>query len=377
RVTDALGPPSSDHPALWLVGVLALSVGAPFAAASATAPLLQAWFARTGRADAGDPYYLYAASNLGSFAGLLAYPILIEPMLGAVAQSSAWSAAYVLVAALIIFAGAAAIAAHGEAPAPLVAEKPAPNWRQRGYWIAAAAVPSALVIGVTQHISTDVASAPMLWVIPLALYLVTFIVAFMKGGAKIEPASLAVHPVALALMVMSYHASGNWALSIGGILGGFFFSALICHHALARARPEAARLTEFYLLVSLGGVLGGAFAAFVAPFIFNNIYEFPLAMAAACLFRPRAESEMPRLSDAAVGAAAMALVIPLVMLRLPMLDSAIVVGALGAAALLVAAGWGGGEKPALYRYVFLGLAAVHAILVIFIAFDISAVFTAS
>ena len=166
-----------------------------------------------------------------------------------------------------------------------------------------------------------------------------------------------MHPVALALMVISYHGSGNWALSIGGILGGFFFSALICHHALARTRPDASRLTEFYLLVSLGGVLGGAFAAFLAPFIFNNIYEFPLAMAAACLFRPRAETDMPRLADAALGAAAMAVIVPLVMLRLPMLDSAVVIGALGAAALLVAAGWGGGDKPAAYRYVFLALAA--------------------
>ncbi len=377
RVTDLLGPPSSDYPALWLVGVLALSVGAPFAAASATAPLLQAWFARTGRADASDPYYLYAASNLGSFAGLLAYPALIEPLLGAHAQSAAWSAGYVLVAALIVFAGAAAIAAHGDAPTRTAPETPAPSLRQKLYWLAAAAVPSALVIGVTQHISTDVASAPMLWVIPLALYLVTFIVAFMKGGERIEPASLAVHPVALALMVMSYYAAGNWALSIGGILGGFFFSALICHHALARTRPGADRLTEFYLYVSLGGVLGGAFAAFVAPIIFNNIYEFPLAMAAACLFRPRAPTDMPRLSDAALGASVMGVVIALVLLRLPPLDGAIVAGALSAAALLIAAGWSDEDRPTPYRYAFLALGVVHAALVIYIAANIGRVFVAA
>ena len=376
RVTDMLGPPSSEHPALWLVGVLALSVGAPFAAASATAPLLQAWFARTGRADAGDPYYLYAASNLGSFAGLLAYPAIIEPLLGAHAQSAAWSAGYVLVAALIVFAGATAIAAHGDAPTRTAPETPAPSVQQRLYWLAAAAVPSALVIGVTQHISTDVASAPMLWVIPLALYLVTFIVAFMKGGERIEAASLIIHPIALALMVMSYYAAGNWGLSIGGILGGFFFSALICHHALARTRPAADRLTEFYLYVSLGGVLGGAFAAFIAPVIFNNIYEFPLAMAAACLFRPRAPTDMPRLSDAALGASVMGVAIALVMLRLPPLDSAVVAGALSAAGLLVAAGWGDEDRPTPYRYAFLAVAVVHAALVIYVAANLGSVFVA-
>lgn len=377
RVTEALGAPSSDYPAIWLLGVLALSVGAPFAAASATAPLLQAWFARTGRADARDPYYLYAASNLGSFAGLLAYPALIEPLLGAHAQSAAWSAGYIFVVALIICAAGAALAANGQAPIRTADVAPPPSARTRLYWLAAAAVPSALVVGVTQHISTDVASAPMLWVIPLALYLVTFVIAFMKGGEKIEPATLAVHPVALALMVMSYHASGNWALSIGGILGGFFFSALICHHALARTRPDASRLTEFYLYVSLGGVLGGAFAAFLAPVIFNNIYEFPLAMAAACLFRPRAETDMPRLSDVAIGAAGIAILIPLVMLRLPPLDAAIVTGALGAAALLVAVGWGGGGRPTLYRYIFLGVAAVHAAIVIYVAFNLREIFLTS
>jgi len=157
HVTTALGEPSSEHPVWWLIGVLTLSVGAPFAAASATAPLLQAWYARTGRFDASDPYYLYAASNLGSFAGLLAYPALIEPLLGAHAQSGAWSVAYLVVGALIAIAAAMAITAHGDTPKPLEHTAPAPTWKERGYWIAAAAVPSALSLGVTLHISTDIA----------------------------------------------------------------------------------------------------------------------------------------------------------------------------------------------------------------------------
>lgn len=371
HVTSMLGPPSSDQPALWLLGVLTLSVGAPFAAAAATAPLLQSWYARSGRADAHDPYYLYAASNLGSFGGLLAYPILIEPLLGAQAQSAAWSVAYVIVAALIVLAAAAAIYANGEAPKPLAHASAAPTWRERGYWVAAAAVPSAMSLGATLYISTDVASAPMLWVIPLALYLATFVLAFMKGSERIAPATLLVQPIALACMVAAYFAASNWVLTASLILAGFFFSALVCHLALSRSRPSADRLTEFYLYVSLGGVLGGAFAAFVAPLIFNNVYEFPLAMAAACLFRPRAASDVPRLADGSFAAALAVGVLALLLLRQPALESVIIFAALGAAAAMVAAGWGDEDRPTTYRYAFLGIAAVHALLVIWVAFKVS------
>lgn len=371
HVTTALGPPTSDHPALWLVGVLALSVGAPFAAASATAPLLQSWYARSGRADANDPYYLYAASNLGSFGGLLAYPALIEPLLGAQEQSVAWSAAYVVVGAMIALAAVMVLNANGEGPKPLAHTAAPPSWRERGYWVAAAAVPSAMSLGVTLYISTDVASAPMLWVIPLALYLLTFVLAFMKGSEKLEGATLLIHPVALALMIASYYAAGSWVLSASLILAGFFFSALICHLAVSRSRPSADRLTEFYLFVSLGGVLGGAFAAFIAPLIFNNVYEFPLAMAAACLFRPRTGTDMPRLSDAALAAAVTAGVLSLLLVRVQPLESIIILGALGAAAAMIAAGWGDDSRPAPYRYALLGIGAVHSIIVIWIAFNIS------
>jgi len=377
QVSTALGPPNSEQPALWLVGVLALSVGAPFAAASATAPLLQAWYARTGRADAHDPYYLYAASNLGSFLGLLAYPALIEPALGAQAQSIAWTGGYIAVGAMIALCAVMALASNGRAPAPVTHDAPAPGWARRGYWMAAAAVPSALTLGVTLHISTDVASAPMLWVIPLALYLLTFVLAFSKGGDKLGPATLFIHPAAVALMLASYHGSGNWVGSVAGILSGFFFSALVCHLALARSRPTADRLTEFYLYVSLGGVLGGAFAALVAPIIFNNVYEYPLALAAASLFRPRSESDTPRLNDAAIAGAVMMCAMALFLTRLAPLDTTIVTGALGAATAMVAAGWGDEGRPTPMRYAFLALAAAHAGLVIWIAFNLDAIFVHS
>ena len=374
HVTGLLGPPNSDNPALWLVGVLALSVGAPFAAASATAPLLQAWYARTGRSDAHDPYYLYAASNLGSFGGLLAYPIIIEPLLGAQAQSGAWTAGYVLVAAMIALAAGLATAAHGDSPKPLAHAAGPPSWRQRGYWIAAAAVPSALSLAVTLHITTDVASAPMLWVAPLAIYLATFVLAFAKGSEKLEPATLLIHPFALALMVIAYTFTGNWVGSVSAILGGFFFSALVCHLALARSRPSADRLTEFYLFVSLGGVLGGSFAALLAPLIFNNIYEYPLALAAVCLFRPRAQDDMPRLSDATVASAVAMLALAVLLMRWDALDCVLILGALGAAAALIAAGWGDESRPSVFRYAFLGVAALQALVTIWVAFNIDTVF---
>ncbi len=374
QVSTALGAPNSEQPVLWLLGVLALSVGAPFAAASATAPLLQAWYARTGRADANDPYYLYAASNLGSFVGLLAYPALVEPMLGLSAQSAAWTTAYVGVAGVIALCAAMALAANGQAPAPVSQGSAAPTWRQRFYWLAAAAVPSALSLGVTQHISTDVASAPMLWVIPLALYLLTFVIAFAKGSAKLEPATLFVHPIAVALMLVGYHSSANWVFSVAGILGGFFFSALVCHLALARSRPSADRLTEFYLYVSLGGVLGGSFAALLAPVIFNNVYEYPLALALVCLFRPRESSELPRLNDASTASAAMLLLLSCVILFKQPLDSVFILAAFGAACAIITAAWGFTDRPATLGYAFFAIACIHAIQVIWVAFNLHDIF---
>jgi hypothetical protein len=374
HVSNAMGPPDSFHPALWLLGVLTLSAGAPFAAASATAPLLQSWYARTGRADAHDPYYLYAASNLGSFVGLLGYPILIEPLLGAHAQSLAWASGYVLVAGMIVFSGATAIASHGDAPKAETHVGPAPTWNQRLFWMAAAAVPSALVLGVTLHILTDVASAPMIWVVPLALYLATFVLAFMRNNERLEKATLFIHPIAMALLVISYYSTRNWVGSISGILAGFFFSALVCHLALSRSRPSADRLTEFYLFTSLGGVLGGAFAAFLAPVIFNNVYEYPLALAAACLFRPRAAPSMPRLSDASIAAAVMVGITALALNMASPVHAALIVGALGAAAAMVAAGWGEDNRPPAMRYAFLAIAAVHSLLVIWIAFHVDTYF---
>lgn len=290
-VTDMLGAPNANMPILWLLGVLTLSVGLPYAAISATAPLLQAWYARTGREDSHDPYHLYAASNLGSLLGLAAYPVAVEPLMGISVQTTAWAWGFVLVGAAIIGAGYVATRTDGGAP-PVEEAAPA-TWGDRLFWIAAAAAPSSLMLGVTNHISTDVASAPFLWVIPLALYLLTFVVAFGKGAEMWrDPVSL-LHPISLALLLVAF-TENDFLLGLFSSLACFFLSALVCHLALSARRPPVGRLTEFYMYVSIGGVLGGAATALLAPVLFNDVYEYPLALAAVALFLPRRDKPLPR-----------------------------------------------------------------------------------
>ncbi len=363
HVSGVFGPPNVEQPALWLLGVLTLSVGAPFAIASASAPLLQAWYARTGRADAHDPYYLYAASNLGSFAGLLAYPIVVEPLIGLSEQRAVWTIAYLAVAVFIALAALVALGANRGAGAESAASvSPAPTWKQRLYWLAAAAIPSSLILGVTQHISTDVASAPFLWVLPLALYLLTFVIAFARGAERIAPFVLIAHPLALALLVSSYFSRTGFGLTLAANLACFFLSALVCHLALARARPPADRLTEFYLWVSIGGVVGGAATALLAPLIFNDIYEYPLALAAIALFRPIAPIALKPLANATAAASfAMALAALALFVRNPIELALFAGGAGGAAAIIGAAApiyRGAGRRM---QMVFLATAMVFAL----------------
>ncbi|MES1197167.1 MAG: fused MFS/spermidine synthase [Pseudomonadota bacterium] len=368
HISGALGAPNPEHPAIWLLGVLTLSVGAPFAAASATAPLLQSWYAHTGREDAHDPYYLYAASNLGSFVGLLSYPALVEPLLGVHAQSITWTFGYVLVACLIALSATTAIASHG--PTPTESEHSVPiAWPRRLFWVAAAAVPSTLTLGVTLHISTDVASAPLLWVVPLALYLGTFIIAFSRGNERIAKVIYFIQPVVLALLILAYFFRSHWGGALLANLLGFFVSATVCHLALARTRPPADRLTEFYFWVSLGGVLGGAFAAFLAPVIFNNVYEYPLALAAAALFRPAGKAHPSwRFADAAVASAvAIAIVVLLLVIQPSPAPIIVYAGAFAAAAALVGASWSEAPTPRGLRFAFLGAGALLAALALYLA----------
>ncbi|HEX7885621.1 MAG TPA: spermidine synthase, partial [Phenylobacterium sp.] len=181
RVNALAGPPSSEHPNVWLLTVLTLSIGAPFAILSATAPLVQAWHARTvGVSQGKEPYVLYAASNLGSLIALLAYPIVVEPLTSLASQRYGWGAAYGVFVLIIGTLAAAVSGAGSGAVEQTPSAAPAPSLQQRAVWVTLAAIPSSLMLGVTTHITTDVASAPFLWVVPLALYLVTFIVAFQQ-----------------------------------------------------------------------------------------------------------------------------------------------------------------------------------------------------
>jgi hypothetical protein len=290
HVTALLGVPSSSQPALWLVGVLAVSIGAPFAALSATAPLVQAWYARAVRHEgAGEPYVLYAASNLGSLLALIAYPVAVEPNLLLHVQTGLWSVGYGAFVVLAAILGVAVWRGAGNTgaatPAPTTTTVAAGHWRERLTWLALAAAPSSLMLGVTTYITTDLGSAPFLWVAPLALYLTTFIIAFQARPLIRPPLALALQAGSLAACAVFF-----WAIAfLPGLaihLTCFFLTALVCHQALVARRPPPERLTDFYIWMSLGGVVGGAFNAFIAPLIFNTVAEYPAVLVLTCLVHP-------------------------------------------------------------------------------------------
>lgn len=288
RVNGLAGPPSSESPTLWLLAVLSLSIGAPFAALSATAPLVQAWHARTIGATLGkEPYALYAASNLGSLIALLAYPIIVEPLFSLVHQRQGWSVGYGLFVLAIASLGFAVSRVRTAAVTQAPKAGAATSWRDRLTWVALAAIPSSLMLGVTTYVTTDVASAPFLWVLPLALYLTTFIIAFQDRPAISPELTLILQAAALAACVaLLPFRSTFFGLLLFIHLAAFFLTALMCHQRLVALRPDPGRLTEFYLCLSLGGVVGGGFNAFVAPVIFPDVWEYPIILALSCLARP-------------------------------------------------------------------------------------------
>lgn len=303
KINGLLGDPNPAAPIGWLLATLVLSVGAPFAVLCATAPLMQAWFARVraGHADGKNPYVLYAASNLGSFLALLAYPVVIEPLMTLSGQRAAWSGGYAVFMLLVV--GLAALTwKKGFAPAldaaPVVRSKPI-EWADKIKLILIAAAPSSLMLGVTQHLSTDVASAPFLWIIPLALYLLTFVIAFSaKPLVPIEYTFAFQAAMVAACMVLLPFRNGDWIMMFALHLGTFFLTALMCHQVLAARRPPPDRLTEFFLLLSIGGVVGGVFNALIAPVIFNMVWEYPLVLVLVGLVRPWSWDPVRRLEIA-------------------------------------------------------------------------------
>jgi len=282
-------PPASGY-AFWLLGLFAASIGLPFFVLAANNPMLQAWFVRTGHPQGPDPYFLYASSNIGSFLALLSYPVLLEPMLTLHMQNLLWTVGYGLLILLIAACGFLLLRAP---PVAVVSEDsdaavPAPSWLQWGRWVFLAAVPSGLLIAVTAHISTDVAAAPLLWVLPLSLYLLTWVLVFRSRPLLPHAWMLKLQPLAIAGVVVLLAIGGeqNLLLTLGGHQLCFFIIAMASHGELARTRPAARYLTGFYVALSFGGMIGGLFAGLVAPFTFSWVAEYPILLALAALCRP-------------------------------------------------------------------------------------------
>jgi hypothetical protein len=290
-------PPSSGY-AFWLLALFAVSIGLPFFALAANNPLLQAWFVRTGHPDGPDPYFLYASSNIGSFLALLSYPVLLEPMLTLRAQNLLWTGGYGFLILLIAGCGILLLRSPPVAVSDVAtddAERPVPEWAQRLRWIFLAAVPSGLLIAVTAHISTDVAAAPLLWVLPLSLYLLTWVLVFQSRPLLPHGWMLALQPLAIAGVIILLAVGGeqNLLLTLGGHQLCFFVIAMACHGELARRRPASRHLTGFYVALSFGGMVGGLFAGLIAPFTFSWIAEYPILIALAVLCRPPHDEVWP------------------------------------------------------------------------------------
>jgi spermidine synthase len=277
--------PGEANPVPWLLAFLTLTAGLPLVVVSATAPLLQRWFANTSHLDARDPYFLYAASNAGSLIGLLSYPAVIEPNLRLTQQSRFWAVGYGL---LILLVMCCMVATRQRPPRETLANAAPVPWRRRGRWMLLAFVPSSLMLGVTTYITTDVAPIPLLWVLPLGLYLLTFILVFARRPVT-APSWLGRVMCLLTVVVivsMTVEATEPSWFIVSLHLLLFFAAAMVCHSELANDRPPTARLTEFYLCLSIGGVMGGIMNALVAPLIFSRVWEYPLVMILACAARP-------------------------------------------------------------------------------------------
>jgi hypothetical protein len=315
---DEWAPSSEANPIFLLLGLLLVSVGLPFFAISTTNPLVQKWLADTDHPAASDPYFLYRASNLGSVIGLLGYPLLVERELTLDTQGIVWSVGYglllilVLASAVMLWRSPRPSVAEGEeeaeplagdpvsgggspqtADTPLVAEPREERLTllRRLRWVGLTFVPSSLMLGVTAFITTDITPIPLLWVIPLSLYLFSFVIVFSPSQRmpdlihKVMVAALPVMMAVLVLTILIELRNPYWLLILLHLLG-FFVVAMVLHGEVARDRPPARNLTEFYLWVSVGGFLGGVFNALIAPIAFDTVVEYPLAIILACIFVP-------------------------------------------------------------------------------------------
>jgi hypothetical protein len=291
HIATGWGRPPSTGEALWLLGLFTASIGLPFFALAANGPLLQAWFVRTEHPAARDPYFLYAASNVGSFLALLSYPLAIEPLMRLGDQTWAWTIGFYVLILLIAGCGVLLLRSPNQPPEAATAraeDAAPPTWRDVAIWIVLSAVPSGLLIAVTAHISTDVAAVPLLWVLPLALYLLTFVIVFQTRPIIPHRLVVTLQPFFILGLVVVFTV-----VPIGSIVGMiaihlivFFVCALLCHGELARRRPAPRHLTAYYMWISAGGTIGGISAGLIAPHVFTWVAEYPLLIVLAVLCRP-------------------------------------------------------------------------------------------
>ena len=312
-VFKVLAPQGQSYPMFGVMALLFVAIGLPFLVVSTSAPLLQRWFNLTGHPSAKDPYFLYAASNAGSLISLLGYPLIVEPSLSLASQAWIWGIGFVILSGLIYLCGKAlndplrtqakikADAAAVNLPASLL-NPVEPKWSDRVRWMALAFVPSSLMLGVTFHMTTDIASVPLLWVIPLALYLLTFIIAYARTPSWFRPVLGNLSPVLTLLLVFVLVSNVTakmptfYALLLHLVV--YFFTALLMHNELARMRPHPKFLTNYFLWISLGGVLGGIFNALIAPVLLPQSYEYPIAIAIGCLLVPTLNEATPTTPEA-------------------------------------------------------------------------------
>ena len=291
---------SNKSPAVALLGILFLSATLPLVMVSAITPLVQHWFALTGHPRAHDPYFLYAASNSGSLLALLAYPFLIEPNLGLAVQRQVWRTGFLLLALLVLCCGVVAWRRNfdreigtqkDQAGAGSARDVVPATWLR---WLILVFVPSSWLMGVTSYLTTDLAAIPLLWTIPLALYLLSFILAFAQSTAGVVRVAMRALPFVVVPLVLVMSAGFAHAVWVPLHLLAFFVGSVACHGALSQLRPLARYARTFYVTIAIGGLLGGIFNALVAPIVFDRVIEYPLAVVLACLIAPATNSGLSR-----------------------------------------------------------------------------------
>ena len=362
-------PAAAERPVSWLLATMSWTVGVPFFVISTSAPLLQRWFGALPIASARDPYFLYAASNLGSMVALLGYPALLEPSVGVQNQTVGWAAGYAI---FVVMIGVCVWFVRTVAPLQgqsLVADAPSVRTqpltaRTRLQWIVLSFVPSSMMLGVTTYITTDIAAVPLLWVVPLAIYLLTFVLAFSSRQLLPTGSLGRVVPWLIVLSLGSILVTSPWWMPLH--LLTFFCSSMVCHSRLADRRPEVSHLTEFYLWLSVGGMLGGVFNSLVAPQLFPTILEYPLILAIASLLTPSSPSRQTRRMPATLLAVVCAVVLGCVAIWAIGLTSVDVGRALLLIAVvlsmqLIVTKWGGAVLFRLVSFILVGFIA-HAAL---------------